>query len=156
MNEYIASIAVKAANREVAALTDYFKLGRMVVTEELTYDVARDELGAAFKERNMSAATAKVYLSQGFKVASTFESMADVRKYADDRCQGSRSLKRIYDAIVKDAKGEAEGDEGEADEAEAVTATALVDVILANLAHLTDRDEIKLVMDTAANMLSSL
>jgi hypothetical protein len=155
MNEYIVSIATKAANREVAALTDYFKLGRMVVTEDISYDTARDELGEAFKARKMSPATAKVYLSQGFKLASTFEDMAAVRKYADERCQGSRSLKRIYDAIVADAKGEVEG-EGEGEDAETVTATALIDVILANLAHLTDKAEIALVRDTAANMLSAL
>ena len=155
MNDLIVSIARKAANREVAALTDYVKLGHAIVAEDISYDAARDELCEAFKSRKMSPATAKVYLSQGFRVASTFATFADVKAFADERCQGSRSLKRIYDAIVKDAKGEAD-DEGEADEAEAVTATALIDVILANLAHLTDRDEIALVRDTAANMLSSL
>ena len=153
MNDLIVSIARKAANREVAALTDYVKLGHAIVAEEISYDVARDELCEAFKSRKMSPATAKVYLSQGFRVASTFATFADVKAYADERCQGSRSLKRIYDAIVKDEKGEVEGEgEGEGEAAE-LTATALVDVILANLAHLTDKVEIALVRDAAIAML---
>ena len=152
MNEFIVSIAKKAANREVATLADFYKLGQMVNTGELDYDTARDDLVAAFKARKMSGATAKVYLSQGFGIAQVLPTMEDVKVYADANCKGSRSLKRIYDSLKADAKGDDEGDD-EGDEAEVATPTALIDVILANLAHLTDRDEIALVRDAAIAML---
>ena len=152
MHKYIVSIATKAANREVAALTDFHKLGLMVVAEELSYDQARDELCEAFKARKLSAATAKVYLSQGFALAQAFATLAEVKAFADENCKGSRSLKRIYDALKNQGSEDADGEDDGEDVAE-LTATALVDVILANLAHLTDKAEIAMVRDAAIAML---
>lgn len=153
MNEYIVSIVKAVARRNSDTLRDFHKAGAMIVAGELTYDQVRDDAMATAKECKLAPATVKVYVSQGYAIAQALTTWAEVRKYADDRCKGSRSLKRVYDALKADAKGEAEGDEGEADEAEAVTATALIDVILANLAHLTDKGEIAQVRDAAIAML---
>ena len=137
MHTYITYVADRTATREVEALFDFYGLGRLINAGELTYEVARDDLANAFKVRGLAASTAKVYVSQGYALAQLFDTFADVEEFADDDCGGSRSLKRIYDATrVK------------ADKPAAVVEVApvtvdddvkLVDVILANLAHLTDR-----------------
>ena len=155
MNEYLIHVADAAASREVSALADFYGVGSLIVSKELTYDVARDSLVTLFAERNLSTATVKVYVSQGYALAQLFPTFAAVEAYADDECKGSRSLKRIYDSTrVKADKAEGEGEaEGEA---ATEAATALVDVILANLAHLTDKGDIERVRMAAASMLSAL
>lgn len=153
MHAFITYVADRAATRETEALADYYGLGSLVATNELKYDAARDQLVEAFKAREMSAGTAKTYLSQGYALAQLFDTLADVEAFADDECNGSRSLKRIYDATrAKDADADAPA-EAEA-EAEAATPTALVDVILANLASLTDPADIARVRDAAIAMLT--
>lgn len=155
MHEYITYIADRAASREVDALTDYYGVGRLIATGELTYDAARDQMIAAFRERNLTPATAKTYLSQGYALAQLFETFEDVEAFADDECAGSRSLKRIYDT-VKRAGADDAADAGETESGDEATdaPTPLVDVILANLAHLTDAGEIARVRDAAAAMLT--
>lgn len=151
--EYIAEVADRFASREVDTLHDVWAVGSLVHSNEISYDAARDGLAAAFAERGLSASTAKVYVSQGYGLAQLFATFDEVEAFADDECKGSRSLKRIYDATrVREPKAEAEG----AGEAEVATTepTPLVDVILANLAHLTDPAEIARVRDAAAAMLT--
>lgn len=151
MHAFITYVADRAATRETEALADYYGLGSLVATNELKYDAARDQLVEAFKAREMSAGTAKTYLSQGYALAQLFDTLADVEAFADDECNGSRSLKRIYDATrAKDADADAPAEA----EAEAATPTALVDVILANLASLTDPADIARVRDAAIAMLT--
>lgn len=153
MNEYIVYVADRAATREGEALMDYFGIGELVSSGRIAYEVARDELAQAFKDRNMSPNTAKVYVSQAVALAELFDDYESVATFADEVCGGSRSLKRIYDATrvrddvtddVTDDAADESGDEG---------STPLVDVILANLAHLTDAADIARVRDAAAAML---
>jgi hypothetical protein len=153
---HVTYVADRAATREIEALADFYGLGSLIVGKELSYDAARDQLVDAFKARDLSPATAKTYISQGYALAQLFDTFADVEQFADDECQGSRSLKRIYDATrVKADKSADEptvaGDESAAMETEP---TALVDVILANLASLTDPADIARVRDAAAAMLT--
>lgn len=151
MHTFITYIADRAATREVEALADFYGLGQLIVTGELTYEVARDDMTKAFKARDLAASTAKVYVSQGYSLAQLFTTFAELETFADDDCNGSRSLKRIYDATRVKAEPAVEVEAPAAVEAPAV---ALVDVILANLAHLTDAGEIARVRDAAAAMLS--
>jgi hypothetical protein len=146
-HEYITYVADRAASREVEALFDFYSLGRLIVANELTYDAARDQLVTAFAERDMQSSTARTYLSQGYSLAQLFDTFDEVEEFADDACNGSRSMKRVYDTVRAADKGDAKG-EGEG-EAPAKVATALVDVILANLAQLTDPAEIAKVRDAA-------
>jgi hypothetical protein len=148
---YITFVAERTARREVEALADYFGLGQLIVSKELTYDVARDQLVEAFESFGLKGSTAKTYVSQGFALAQLFDTFADVELFADDECAGSRSLKRIYDA-TKDEPATGPGES--APVAEVVAPTPLVDVILANLANLKDAGEIARVRDAASAMLA--
>jgi hypothetical protein len=153
MHAYIIYIADRAASREVETTADFHGLGQLIVKGDLSYDAARDQTIAAFAERSLTPSTAKTYVSQGYALAQLFPTFAELEAFADDECNGSRSLKRIYTATRdKSDKGEGEG-EGEA---EAVTeaTTALVDVVLAGLAHLKDAGEIARVRDAAIAMLT--
>lgn len=151
LHPYVIYVADRAASREVDALFDYYNVGRLIVGRELSYDTARDQLCAAFAERDMAASTAKVYLSQGYALAQLFDTFEELEEWADEEHRGSRSLKRLYDATrVRDAKPAA--DESTAD-AETVAATALVDVVLAGLANLTSAADIARVRDAAEAML---
>ena len=155
IHAYITYIADRAASREVETTADFHGLGQLIVKGDLSYDTARDQTIAAFAERSLTPSTAKTYVSQGYALAQLFPTFAELEAFADDECNGSRSLKRIYTATRdKSDKGEGEG-EGEA-EAEAVTeaTTALVDVVLAGLAHLKDAGEIARVRDAAIAMLT--
>jgi hypothetical protein len=154
---YVTYVADRAATREIEALADFYGLGQLIVKGDLSYDAARDQLVDAFTARDMSGATAKTYVSQGYALAQLFDTFADVETFADDECKGSRSLKRIYDATrVRADKGEAEAEgKGEAEAAlETGEPTPLVDVILANLASLTNAADIARVRDAAIAMLT--
>ena len=155
MNTYIEYVANRCASREVEALADFYGVGALIVSGELSYETARDDMTAAFKARNLAASTAKVYVSQGYSLAQLFDTFADVESFADDECNGSRSLKRIYDAtrVKDDAAADETPAEGETNAADTVP-MALVDVILANLASLTDAADIAKVRDAAAAMLT--
>ena len=153
---YVTYVADRAATREIEALADFYGLGQLIVKGDLSYDAARDQLVDAFTARDMSGATAKTYVSQGYALAQLFDTFADVETFADDECKGSRSLKRIYDATR--VRADKSADEPTAlvatnDEAEAEP-TALVDVILANLASLKDAADIARVRDAAIAMLT--
>ena len=155
MHTYLIHVADAAASREVSTLADFYGVGSLIVSKELTYDVARDSLIKLFAERNLAASAVKVYVSQGYALAQLFDTFDDVEAYADDVCKGSRSLKRIYDSTrVKADK--ADKAEGTAEAEAEAPATALVDVILANLAHLTDKADVERVRMAAASMLSAL
>jgi hypothetical protein len=144
MHAYIDYVADRAASREVEGLADYYGIGQLIVTGELTYDVARDELTAAFKARDLAASTAKVYVSQGYSLAQLFTTFDEVTEYADEECNGSRSLKRIYDSVKAAA----------AEPKVAKVPTPLIDVVLAGLANLKDAGEIARVRDAAIAMLT--
>ena len=137
---FIEYVADRAASREVEALLDFYSVGQLIVSGELTYEVARDLLVAAFKVRDLQASTVKVYVSQGYALAQLFATFDELEEWADDECKGSRSLKRIYDATrVRDEVASEVASEGEGEAPAAVaTPTALVDVVLAGLANLTD------------------
>lgn len=151
MHTFITYVADRAATREVEALFDFYSVGQLIVSGELSYDTARDDMAAAFKARELAASTAKVYVSQGYCLAQLFTTFADLEEFADDECGHSRSLKRIYDATRVRPAVEAETPAVAAVETPAV---ALIDVILANLASLTDAAEIARVRDAAAAMLT--
>lgn len=166
MHEYITFVADRAASREVDALHDFYGVGRLIVSRELSYEVARDQMVAAFTERNLAASTAKVYVSQGYGLAQLFDTFEDVCEFADDECKGSRSLKRIYDATRRaakadegkadEAKADAGADEGEGDAAATAAPTTdadRADAILAILASMTDAAQIARVRDAASAML---
>ena len=152
---FITYVADRAASREIEALADFYGVGTLIVSGEISYEAARDQMVTEFKARNLAASTVKVYLSQGHSLAQLFDTFADVETFADDECGGSRSLKRIYDAVKgKPAKAASETPaEGATNEADTAPA-ALIDVILANLASLTDAGEIARVRDAAAAMLT--
>jgi hypothetical protein len=153
VHPFITYVADRAASREVEGLADYYGIGQLIVAGELTYDVARDSLTAAFAEREMSASTAKVYVSQGYALAQLFATFDELEEFADEECKGSRSMKRIYDATrVRPEKADEKAD---ADEAAEMVATALVDVVLAGLANLTDPADIARVRDAAIAMLAA-
>lgn len=99
MHKYITYVADRSAQREGEALTDFYGVGRLVVTGELTYDQARDQMVDAFKVRNLTASTAKTYVSHGYTLAQMFDTFKDVEEYADEECNGSRSMKRIVDSM---------------------------------------------------------
>jgi hypothetical protein len=147
MHTYIEYIANRAATREVEALADYYGLGALVVAGELTYDVARDDLTSAFKARNLAVSTAKVYLSQAHSLAQLFDTFDAVEEYADVECDGSRSLKRIYDHVTRAAKGEVEveGGEGETNADVETVATSQLEVVLAALPNLTPAERAQVV-----------
>lgn len=152
---FITYVADRAASREIEALADFYGVGSLIVAGEMTYEVARDQMTAAFKSRNLAASTAKVYVSQGYALAQLFDSFEDVETFADDECKGSRSLKRIYDATREKSEKSADESTGEGETNAAETApAALIDVILANLASLTDAGEIARVRDAASAMLT--
>lgn len=152
MHKFITYVADRAARREVEALADFYGVGQLIVSKELTYETARDEMVAAFAERDLQSSTAKVYVSQGYALAQLFDTFAELEEFADDECKGSRSLKRIYDATRVKAEPAADGD-SDGDAAEQVAPTPLVDVVLAGLANLTDAADIKRVLDAAAAKL---
>jgi hypothetical protein len=146
VSEYVDHVADRAASRESEQLFDFFSLGRYVATGEATYDQVRDLAVAAFKVRNLATSTVKVYVSYGYGIAQLFDTFDDVETFADDECNGSRSLKRVYDATRNrdeagddDEAGEGEG-EGEGDEAGETRPVA--DVIIALLAQVTDRADL--------------
>jgi len=153
---YVTYVADRAATREIEALADFYGLGQLIVKGDLSYDAARDQLVDAFTARDMSGATAKTYVSQGYALAQLFDTFADVETFADDECKGSRSLKRIYDATrVRAPKAETSTESGDESAAmETAEPTAMIDVILANMAQLTDAAEIAKVRDRAIWMLS--
>lgn len=153
MHAYITYVADRAASREVETLADFYGLGTLVVSGEVNYDQGRDALVAAFTERGLKGSTAKVYMSQGYALAQLFDTFDAVEEFADDECNGSRSLKRIYDQtrVKDDAADEVKG-EGEGD-AEVAATKALIDVVLAGLANLKDAGEIARVRDAAIAML---
>lgn len=126
MHKYIVSIADRAMKREAETLYDFVGLGHLVQSGELTYEVARDDTIAAFKERGMSGATAKTYVSQGSTLATVFANFDELESFADDECGGSRSLKRIYDAVKGKAAPKAK--------------KPLVEVVLAALPNLSASD----------------
>lgn len=152
---FITYVADREATREVEQLSDYYGLGQLIVTGELKYESARDQLVAAFAERDLKSSTAKVYMSQGYALAQLFDTFADVEDHADEVCNGSRSLKRIYDStrVKADAPVADATAEGETNAAETAPAD-LLSVILANLAHLTDAAQIAQVRDAAIAMLA--
>jgi uncharacterized protein Usg len=153
MHAYITHVADRAARREVEALADFYGVGSLIVSGEIAYDTARDDMVAAFKVRDMNASTAKVYVSQGYALAQLFDTLDEVLEFADEECKGSRSLKRIYDATRVRETADESGEGGESEGGEGET-RAMVDVILANLAQLTDTGEIARVRDAAAAMLA--
>jgi hypothetical protein len=153
-NAFIIDVADRAASREVDALFDFHAVGSLIVKGEVSYDAARDQMVAAFTERSLTASTAKVYVSQGYALAQLFATFAEVEEFADDEVKGSRSLKRIYDATRRAAKGDAIEGEGEGEAAIVEAATALVDVVLAGLANLKSAADIARVRDAAVAMLT--
>jgi hypothetical protein len=150
--EYIGEVADRFASREVDTLHDVWAVGSLVHTGEITYDAARDAMSAAFAERGLSASTAKVYVSQGYGLAQLFDTFDDVEAFADDECNGSRSLKRIYDATrVRPAKVEdsatVEGEtEGEG-EGSATTDADRAAAIVAILSAMSDPTALATVAD---------
>lgn len=146
MHTYITYVADRAATREVEALLDFYGVGRLIVAKELSYDVARDQMVAAFTERGLTAATAKVYVSQGYCIAQLFDTFDAVETFADEECNGSRSLKRIYDK-TRDKSAAVVADDVDPEAAKVVTKQSLADVIIANIAHLTSRDDLQRVLD---------
>ena len=145
MHTYITYVADRAATREVEALADFFALGQLVKSGELKYDTAKTQLVEAFDSRGLSASTAKTYLSQGHSLAQLFDDFDAVEEYADEVCNGSRSLKKVYDSTkVKVAPTPKV----------VAPATPLVDVILANLANLVTAADITAVRDAAEAMLA--
>jgi hypothetical protein len=155
VHPFVDYVADRAASREVDATFDYWGVGRLIVSGELAYEVARDQMVAAFKIRDLATSTVKTYMSQGYALAQLFETFEELEEWADEECNGSRSLKRLYDASrVREPKADAEvSGEGETNAAETVPAN-LLDVILANLAHLTDAADIAKVRDAAIAMLA--
>jgi hypothetical protein len=152
MHTYITYVADRAARREVETLADFYGVGTLIRSGEMTYEVARDELTAAYKVRNLATSTVKVYVSQGFALAQLFATFDEVEEYADDECGGSRSMKRIYDSTrVKADKVEA--DDKADDKADEQGKTDLVDVVLAGLANLKNAGDIARVRDAAIAML---
>jgi hypothetical protein len=156
IHAYVTYVADRAATREIETLADFFGLGQLIVKGELSYDAARDQLIDAFTARDMSAATAKTYVSQGYALAQLFDTFDALETFADDECKGSRSMKRIYDATrVKPAKSDESTESGDESAAmETGEPTPLVDVILANLASLTNAADIARVRDAAIAMLT--
>lgn len=158
-HEFINYVADRTASREVDALYDYFSLGTVIRSGELTYDAARDQLVAAFESRSMKAGTAKTYLSQGFQLAIAFRTFSALEEWADLEHDGSRSMKRLYDAtrVKSEPAVEEPAVEESAVEEPAVDdmATDAVrrDAILAILASMTDAADIATVRDAAAEML---
>lgn len=148
---FITYVADRAASREIEALADFYGVGALVVSGEITYETARDDMVAAFKARSLAASTAKVYVSQGYALAQLFETFEDVETFADDECKGSRSLKRIYDATrVKDDESDESGEgEGETNAAETVPMSQL-DVVLAALPNLTPAERATVVAQCQA------
>lgn len=140
-SDFIIYIADRTASRDVDGLADYFGLGQLIRNREITYKRAATELTAALEFRNVKATTAKTYLSQGASLAKLFDSLDELFDYADAECDGSRSMKRIYDSVK--GKGKAKPKK------------ALVDVVSAGLANLSDAAEIRRIMDEAAAMLKA-
>lgn len=156
---FIDYVADRAASREIEALADFYGVGTLIVTGELSYDDARDQMVAAFKSRTLAPATAKTYVSQGYCLAQLFDTFEDVEAFADDECGGSRSLKRIYDTARKAGKDDDEsGDESGEAEPEAATVAPTTDAdradaILAILSGMSDAAAIARVRDASAAML---
>ena len=144
---FITYVADRAASREIEALADFYGVGSLIVKGEMSYDAARDQMTDAFKVRGLAASTAKVYVSQGYSLAQLFDTFENVETFADDECNGSRSLKRIYDATrVKDETPASEGEgEGETNaDVETVKASQL-DVVLAALPNLSPAERSQVV-----------
>jgi hypothetical protein len=97
MHKHIIYVADRAARREVEALADFYEVGRLIISKELTYEQARDEMVTAFTARGLTGSTAKVYVSQGYSLAQLFATFADVEEYADEECKDSFAG-RIYDS----------------------------------------------------------
>lgn len=148
VHAFITYVADRAASREIEALADFYGVGSLVVSGEMTYDAARDQMVAEFTSRNLAASTAKVYVSQGYSLAQLFDTFEDVETFADETCGGSRSLKRIYDATRVKADKSAEG-EGETNAAE-TTAMSQLDVVLAALPNLTPAERSTVVAQCQA------
>ena len=148
---FIAEVAQHAADAETTTTFDYFGVGTLVARHGRDRDAVKSDLIAAYRDRGVKASTVNVYLSQGIAIATRFATWNALETFADDELNGSRSLKRIYDAIKSEGKPEPEA---AAEPAEVVAPTPLVDVILANLAHLTDAGEIARVRDAAIAMLT--
>lgn len=140
-HDFITYVADRTASREVDALADYFGIGELIRAREITYKNAQEQLIAEFDRRDMKAGTAKTYLSQGKVLAAMFDSFDDMVDYADAECDGSRSMKRIYDSMK--GKGASKPKK------------AQVDVVLAGLANLSDPGEIARVRDAAIAMLAA-
>lgn len=159
MNEYLIYVADRCASREVDALTDFYGVGRLILSGEVAYEVARKELQAAFSERGLQASTATTYISQGHCLAQLFDTFDEMCEWADDECKGSRSLKRLADTARKLGREDevSEGGEGEGDEGDVpapVTDEVRANSIIAIAGAMTDAAQIRRAMDVLAARLA--
>lgn len=150
---FISDVARHAADRETSTLFDYYGVGTLVARHGRDRDAVKADLVKAYRALNVQASTVNVYLSQGIAIAGKFETWNALETFCDDELKGSRSLKRVYDAIKAADKPESPATDSDETPAVESPATALVDVVLAGLANLKNAADIARVRDAAIAML---